>query len=537
MKDGYSIAALRGDLLGGLTAGIVALPLALAFGVASGAGAVAGLYGAIALGLFASLFGGTPTQVSGPTGPMTVIFAAAVVAFPGDMDSIFTIVFFSGVMQIAFGYFKLGTLVRFMPYPVISGFMSGIGVIIILLELNPLLGLPGLGSPVAAAVALPHVLMHANTSACLLSLLTVLIVFLTPARISRSLPSPLIALIVGTVVSLVWKMDVSTIGDIPQTLPDIHLPHCSLIDLPRIIGMAVALALLGTIDSLLTSVVADSMTKTRHKPNRELFGQGLGNIAAALIGGLPGAGATMRTVVNIKAGGTTRVSGVTHGLVLLAILLGLGQYASHIPQPVLAGILMKVGIDILDYRLLRMIRTVPKTDLLVMCAVFLITVFVDLIEAVGVGITLASLMTTWRIAKQSRINIEGTEGGEYNNEVESQLQQETNYQIRTVTVEGAFFFGTTAKMQEHVSKLMGTKVVIINCQRVPFMDLSGLYALSEMIDRLKSEEIKPLLVMPEDKKLDEQILKLGLGQMLGNDGIHYNYEDALQLAFEYISDD
>jgi len=360
MENGYSLRTFRGDFFGGLTAGVVALPLALAFGVASGFGAVAGLYGAIALGFFAALLGGTSTQVSGPTGPMTVIFAAAIVAFPGDATAVLGVVFLAGILQIAFGFMKVGVFIRYMPYPVISGFMSGIGVIIILLQLHPLLGAASVGSPLQAVLNLPASISSVNLYSLVLALITMAIVFLTPARISRVVPSPLLALLGGSLVSIMFNFPVAVIGEIPSGLPEFALPLFSVALLPKIIPMALALAVLGVIDSLLTSVVADSMTKTRHNSNQELIGQGMGNILASLIGGLPGAGATMRTVVNVKAGGTTRISGMTHSLFLLAILLGLGRYAALIPLPVLAGILMKVGVDILDYRLLRMVKRVPR---------------------------------------------------------------------------------------------------------------------------------------------------------------------------------
>jgi len=373
----YSLPRLRGDLFGGLTAGVVALPLALAFGVASGAGAIAGLYGAIALGFFAALFGGTPSQVSGPTGPMTVIAAAAVVTFPGDLQAVFTVILIAGALQIVFGVIKLGIFVRYIPYPVISGFMSGIGVIIILLQLHPLLGSDSVGSPLVALFELPRAVAGANGYSLLLAGLTMLIVFLTPARISSVLPSPLIALLSMSLLSASLSFTVQTIGEIPSGLPALVLPAFSAEKLPKILAMAMALSVLGVIDSLLTSIVADSMTKERHDSNQELIGQGVGNMAAALIGGLPGAGATMRTVVNIKAGGTTRLSGMIHSLFLVAVLLGLGKYTALIPMPVLAGILMKVGVDILDYRMLRVLRRAPRQDLVVMLTVFGITVFVD----------------------------------------------------------------------------------------------------------------------------------------------------------------
>ena len=537
MNSQYSLRTFRGDFFGGLTAGIVALPLALAFGVASGFGAVAGLYGAIAVGFFAALLGGTSTQVSGPTGPMTVIFAAAIVAFPTDVTAILGIVFLAGVFQIAFGFLKVGMFVRYIPYPVISGFMSGIGIIIILIQLHPLLGAASVSSPLEAVLALPGAILNTNFYSLVLALVTMAIVFFTPARIGRIIPSPLLALLGGSLLAIVFNFPVATIGEIPSGLPDFKLPLFSVTLLPKIVPMALALAVLGVIDSLLTSVVADSMTKTRHNSNKELIGQGIGNIVASLVGGLPGAGATMRTVVNIKAGGSTRISGMTHSFFLLAILLGLGRYAALIPLPVLAGILMKVGTDILDYRLLRMVRRIPRQDLSVMLTVFFITVFVDLIVAVGVGVTLASLMITYRISRQAHINVQGVPHHEWHRDLEKSLEEETHFGIRTVSVMGAFFFGTTAKMQEQVSKLIGTKVVIINCLDVPFMDLSGYFALSEMIDRLKHEKIKVIVVVNEGVGIRQQMVDMGYGDILTPDGIQTDYNVALHLAWEYLEDD
>ena len=532
----HSIKTIKGDVFGGITAGIVALPLALAFGVASGFGPVAGLYGAIAVGFFAALFGGTPTQVSGPTGPMSIIFAAAIVAFPEDVSAVIGVVFIAGIFQIILGYLKVGIFVRYIPYPVISGFMSGIGVIIILIQLHPLLGAQSISSPLEAVLKLPHTITNIDYHSLVLALVTMAIVFFTPPKISRTVPSPLLALMAGTFVSILLQFPVDVIGTIPTGLPDISFPLFPITLLPKILPMALALAVLGVIDSLLTSVVADSMTKGRHNPNKELVGQGIGNIASSLIGGLPGAGATMRTVVNIKAGGTTRLSGIIHSLVLVAILMGLGRYAALIPLPVLAGILVKVGIDILDYRLLRMITSVPKQDLAVMLAVFGFTVFVDLIVAVGVGITLASLMITYRISKQSEIDVRGEPHKEWHRDLEKSLEEETRFGIRTLSIMGAFFFGTTAKMQEQVSKLIGTKVVIINCLDVPFMDLSGYFALSEMIDRLKNEDIKPIVVVKEGVGIRQQMIDMGYGDLLGADGIHTDYNDALLLAWEYLEE-
>ncbi|MFT5697155.1 MAG: SulP family sulfate permease [Desulforhopalus sp.] len=536
MTNGYSATQFRGDIFGGLTAGVVALPLALAFGVASGFGAVAGLYGAIALGLIATIFGGTPTQISGPTGPMTVVFASAVVTFSGDSSAILAVVFLAGLFQIGFGLLKVGSFIRYIPYPVISGFMSGIGIIIILIQLHPLLGAPSVSSPMEAVLKIPQAVSILNSYSLILAFTTMAIVFFTPAKISAIIPSPLIALLIGSLISIIFKFPVEVIGAIPTSLPQLNLPLVSPALLSKIIPMAMALAILGLMDSLLTSVVADSMTKTKHNSNRELIGQGIGNMAASIVGGLPGAGATMRTVVNVKAGGTTRISGITHSIFLLTILLGVGEYAALIPLPVLAGILMKVGIDILDYRLLRMIKRIPRPDLAVMLIVFIITVFVDLMVAVGVGVTLSSLMITYRISRQLEVDVSGVHHADWQRDLEKTLEEETDFGIRTLSVMGPFFFGTTSKMQDQVSKLIGTKVVIINCLNVSFMDLSGFFALSEMIDRLKYEDIKPIVVVREGMGIHQQMLDMGYGDLLGMDGIQVDYNAALHLAWDYLDD-
>ncbi|MFO7709746.1 MAG: SulP family inorganic anion transporter [Desulfobacterales bacterium] len=530
----YSFTQLRGDLFGGLTAGIVALPLALAFGVASGAGAIAGLYGAIALGFFAALLGGTRTQVSGPTGPMTVIMAAAVAAFPGELQSVFTVVLIAGLLQIVFGLIKVGGFVRYIPYPVISGFMSGIGVIIILLQLNPLLGGESVGSPLVALIELPRAIAGANLYSLLLAGLTLLIVFKTSIRISRVVPSPLIALLSMSLLSAVLSLPVDTIGKIPPGLPELNIPSFSAEQTPKILAMAIALSVLGVMDSLLTSIVADSMTRERHDSNRELIGQGVGNMVSGLIGGLPGAGATMRTVVNIKAGGSTRLSGMIHSVFLLAVLLGLGKYTAQIPMAVLAGILIKVGVDILDYRMLKVLNRAPREDLIVMLAVFGITVFVDLIVAVTIGVALAALLLTYRMAQQTQINVSEVPPAEWQRKIGKDLQEESDYRIRAISVRGAFFFGTTTRMQGKINKLIGAEVVIINCLNVPFMDISAAFALSEMVDKLKEAGIKPILVITEGVGLDHLLRGLGCGDIFGKDGIQVDYNQAVELARDYL---
>lgn len=524
----YDFKYLRGDVFGGLTAGIVALPLALAFGVASGAGPAAGLYGAIALGLVAAIFGGTRTQISGPTGPMTIVVASAIVAFSGDIHCVIAVFLVAGLIQVVLGVARMGTFVRFIPYPVVSGFMNGIGVIIILLQLQPLLGMASVTSPMAALLGLGTAMANVQWQALLLSGMTIGVVFLIPARISRVIPSPLIALILGTTLAWCGHFEVDTIGAIPSSLPMPSMPGFEISQIGRIFGLGLALAALGAIDSLLTSVVADSLTREKHNSNRELIGQGVGNMFAALLGGLPGAGATMRTVVNIKAGGTTRVSGVVHAFLLLAILMGLGPLASHIPMAVLAGILVKVGVDIIDYRLISLVRRAPRADFLVMVVVFCVTVFVDLIVAVGVGMTLAAVMVAVRTARQCSVSIAEVEGSTVTSRAEDDIQRETDYRIQVVTIHGPFFFGTTANMQDKFAAMLGTQVVVVNCLDVPFMDLSAVFALSETVEKLQSANISVLLAVRDEQR--ENLQKIGMGKYLGPEAFYGSHESVLAAA-------
>nr|WP_321513852.1 SulP family inorganic anion transporter [uncultured Pseudodesulfovibrio sp.] len=535
MANGYSLKTLRGDALGGLTAGIVALPLALAFGVASGAGPAAGLYGAIALGFFAALFGGTRTQVSGPTGPMTIIAASAIVAYPNDWQYVVAVFLVTGLIQVVLGAARLGSFVRFIPYPVVSGFMSGIGVIIILLQIQPLLGGASVNSPMAAILGMGSALASIQWPALLLGLLTVCVVFLIPPKVTRIIPSPLVALLLGTGIASWFNMDVATIGEIPSTLPVPALPGFAVSEIGRIFGLGVVLAALGTIDSLLTSIVADSLTREKHNSNRELIGQGIGNMIAAMFGGLPGAGATMRTVVNIKAGGSTRVSGMVHSLFLLAVLLGLGPLASCIPLTVLAGILVKVGVDIIDYRMISLIKKAPRADFLIMAVVFGVTVFVDLIVAVAVGMTLAAMMVAIRTARQCSVSITEVENCSNAVEAEDSIQRETDYRIQVVTIRGPFFFGTTANMQDKLATMLGTQVVVLNCLDVPFMDLSAVFALSETVEKLQSANVSVLLAVRDDQR--DKLQRLGLGKILDKNAYFGSHESVLAAARSILVQD
>jgi len=496
---------LRGNIFGGITAAIVALPLGLAFGVASGLGATAGIYGAIILGFFAALLGGTPTQISGPTGPMTVIIAAAAVTLHNDVSLLATAILLSGIIQILFGFFKIGRWVQYIPYPVISGFMSGIGIIIIILQINPYLGLESDASILHLLLSLPAKISMAKFGPILMATLTLVIMFLTPRRIAKIIPTPLIALLVLTPLSVYSGFDLETIGEIPTSLPNMIMPVLDLANSRNILTIAFTLAMLGTIDTLLTSIVADSVTQTKHSPNRELFGQGVGNILCSFVGAIPGAGATMRTVINIKSGGTNRISGMLHAVALLLIVLFFASFTSRIPLAILAGILIKVGVDILDYRFLRVWKGSPKNDLAVMIAVFLCTVFVDLITAVGVGIVLAALLIVYRISKEANITIES------NSHHAIEHYELEKKHARLINVNGAFFFGSSTVFENEINSVLDTRTIIIDMLDVPFIDITAIFTLKDLITKLGTQGINVIFVLKERHKT--KLLKLNTAQV------------------------
>ncbi|EQB35386.1 sulfate permease [Sulfurimonas hongkongensis] len=498
---------IKENIFGGISVAVIALPLALAFGVSSGLGASAGIYGAIILGFFASLFGGTPTQISGPTGPMTVVIAAALVSLNADLGLIVTTILLAGIFQIIFGISKIGKFIQYIPYPVISGFMSGIGIIIIILQINPYLGLKSNSSIIDTLLLLPSNILSINFSAFILSSATLLIMFFIPSKINKILPTPLIALGVLTPLSVYFGLEVDTIGEISLAIPSFIMPSIDFSHYSTILSLAFTLAVLGSMDTLLTSIVADSITGVKHKPNRELIGQGIGNSLCALTGSLPGAGATMRTVLNIKSGATHKISGMIHSITLLLIVLFLAPLASQIPLAILAGILVKVGIDILDYRFISIYKEAPKQDLSVMLVVFFTTVFVDLIAAVGVGIVLASLLIVYRITKESEISLVDVASKDESHKLD--LAQK---KIRVIKINGAFFFGSSTAFENKAYAILDTKIVIIDILDVPFMDLTAMFTLKNLIAKLEKRGIKIIILAKEHDKA--QLLKLNKTHVL-----------------------
>lgn len=526
-----NLSNLRGDLTGGLTAGIVALPLALALGVASGLGPMAGLYGAIAVGFFAALFGGTPSQISGPTGPMVVVLAGLFASLSGDASLIFTAVMLAGIFQIVFGFLGVGQYIRLVPYPVISGFMSGIGAIIIILQVGRLLGHEPPGGTMGALTYLPTALADIDFVTLALGLGTLVIAYKWPPALGKFVPGALAALIIGTLVSL-GLSNVPVLGEIPTGLPSLHLPVFEQSKALLILEAAFILAVLGAIDSLLTSLVADNMTRTRHDSNKELVGQGIGNTVAGLIGGIAGAGATMRTVVNIRSGGKDRISGMVHSLVLLAVVLGLSPLASAIPHAVLAGILVKVGLDIIDWAYLKRAHNGPRWDFALMILVLGCTVFVDLITAVGVGVVLAALAYVRQVAS---LQIEELKRipETLNDPEENALLKRGKGKINIFSFGGPLSFGAAADVGHHVREKVakGTQVLILDFTRVPVVDVSAAMA----VETVTSDAIaagRELVICGANENI--QTVLEGINALQGDVTVYNTLLEALDYAVRQI---
>ena len=578
MKNLFS--NIKGDAFGGITAGIVALPLALAFGVSSGLGPSAGLYGAIFISFFAALLGGTSTQISGPTAPMTavsmVIIAGIIAANDGDvtkaLPAILTVFLLAGLMQIGLGAIGLGKYIRYIPYPVVSGFMTAIGVIILVTQILPSLGYypkedgeyverfkpqaeevilenilkeeaaedilvledfketitraekitqadilkesqtlaaKNASGVLGAIKVLPRALQNINWLELILALCTILIIY-GFKRITTKVPSTLVALVVMSAVAMIAKLDYRPIPEIPEGLPIPNLEIITEFQLSTItpyIFTALALSLLGAIDSLLTSIVADNMTKTKHKPNKELIGQGIGNSIASIFGGIPGAGATIRTVVNINSGGKTRLSGMIAGLLLFSILMipGLPNLASQIPAAVLAGILITVGIGVMDYKGLRAIPAMPKdiklgplklsSEVMIMLVVLILSSVWDLVFAVGIGLVIASLMFMKKIGD---LTAERSDVKSLNEQAwpdEGNFPVNLKEEVFVKHIKGPLFFGSTSDFQALAQQIPDTATtVVMRLDRMQYMDQSGLYAMEDMLQDLQQNDVQVLYV-------------------------------------------
>jgi SulP family sulfate permease len=492
VKGSYGAQAFRNDVFGGLTAAVVALPLALAFGVASGTGPIAGLYGAIAVGFFASLFGGTPAQVSGPTGPMTVVMGAVVATHAHSLAEAFTIVILGGVLQILFGLLRVGKYVEYTPYSVVSGFMTGIGVIIMIIQFLPFLGIPASGQGVLGTLtSLASLeLSSIDVTTFLFAAASLTAVAFWPKKLHGKFPAPLGVLVLGTIVSTFFLQGLPQIGDVPSGLPSFVVPTMPMEEMPVFIQAAFILALLGSIDTLLTSLVADSVTRTHHNSDKELVGQGIGNCIAGLIGGLPGAGATMRTIVNVRAGGRTPVSGMLHAAILLGLALGLGPVVARVPHAVLAAILMKVGWDIIDWGYLKRMRRAPREKFIIMLVTLVLTVFVDLIIAVAVGIILASFVNSRGLAveqlKGLRQSVDADELDQLSEEERAMLRS-AKAQVLVTILHGSFSYASARELSRRASpKVSGYRASVYDFSNAGYIDTSAALAIDQMIELSQS---------------------------------------------------
>ena len=495
----YNLQAFRGDVFGGVTAAVVGLPVALAFGVVSGLGALAGIYGAIAVGFFAAVFGGTRSQISGPTGPMSVAMAVIVTTHADNLAEAFTIVVMAGLLQILLGVVRIGRFVAYTPYSVISGFMSGIGIIIIVLQTLPFLGAPvASGGPLGAIQEWPSVLRDVNVSAFAIAAVTLIVGIAWPSQFRKFLPPTLAALIAGTTLGVLWLSDTPVIGDVPTGLPDLQLPDLSISVLVSAVQPAVILALLGSIDSLLTSLVADSMTRTRHNSNKELVGQGIGNVAAGLVGGLPGAGATMGTVVNLRAGGRTQVSGVLRAAILLALVLGLGQYVGSIPHAVLAGILIKVGWDIIDWRFITRILRVQREHLVVMLITLGLTVFLDLVTAVAIGLIAAGMARARqfeRLELDSVVSVPLLDQSFLASQEDADEADAFSARVGLVALRGSLTVASSNKLINTIGvDIRDHEVVILDFSDTVSMDDSAALVVEQLIDTAIAKDTKCIVM-------------------------------------------
>ena len=495
----YDLDTLKGDIFGGVTAAVVGLPVALAFGVASGLGAVAGIYGAIAVGFFAAVFGGTKSQISGPTGPMAVAMAVIVTTHADNLTDAFFIVILAGLIQILLGVLRIGRYVAYTPYSVISGFMSGIGLIIIVLQTLPFMGAAGAsGGPLTAIKAWPDAINNFNVSAFVIAAVTLAVGVLWPSRFGRYFPATLAALLTGTLLGVLWLVDAPTIAEVPSGFPEIQIPTLSTNLLVTAVQPALIIALLGSIDSLLTSLIADSITRTRHNPNRELIGQGIGNAIAGFIGGLPGAGATLGTVVNIRAGGRTQISGVIRAAILLALVLGAGKFAEVIPIAALAGILIKVGWDIIDWRFITRVHRVQREHLIVMVVTMGLTVFLDLVTAVAVGLIVAGMASARQLERlelDSVVSLPLLDRIFFAKQRDTSQMDEYSARVGMVALRGSFTVSSSNQLITTISlDIREHDVVILDFSDTVYVDDSAALVVEQMIDVAIDENTETIVM-------------------------------------------
>ncbi len=535
---------LKGDVFGGLTAAVIALPMALAFGIASGAGAAAGLWGAVIIGLVASLFGGTPTLISEPTGPMTVVFTSVIISFTATADSpeqalamAFSVGVLAGIFQILFGLFRLGRYVTMMPYTVISGFMSGIGIILVLLQLGPFLGqATPKGGVMGTLEAIPALVQGIQPTELLLAVITLAILWFTPSAVKKVCPPQLLALVVGTLLALTLfsGAGLRTIPEFSAAFPTFQLPTFSSDQLRLMVIDAAVLGMLGCIDALLTSVVADSLTRTEHNSNKELIGQGLANVVSGLFGAMPGAGATMGTVVNIQSGGRTALSGIVRAMVLMLVVLLAAPLASRIPLAVLAGIAVKVGIDIIDWDFLQRAHHLSVKAAVITYGVIALTVLVDLITAVGIGVFVANVLTIDRMSTlQSRKvkTISTTDDDVELNEEEQQLLDRASGMVLLFQLAGPMIFGVAKAISREHNAIGNCQAVVFDLSEVSHLGVTAAIALENAVKEAM-EVGRDVFMVGVSGSTETRLRKLKLLDRLPESHLTSDRLSALRLAVD-----
>ena len=521
-----------GDTLGGINAAIIALPQALAFGVATGFGAGAGIWGAVILSFIVGILGTKIPMISGITGPSAIVIASVMHALNQDISSVILIMFMAGIIQVILSRSALLNVVKYVPYPVISGFMNGVGIIIIILQLNPLLGHKAMSNTIESIEYTFLNLSSINYDALLLGIMTLIIVFGVPKRINKVFPSTVLALIVCTLISIKLGLNVDKISNVAVGIPQVSFPHASIHDIITYFHYAVTLSIILTAESLLTGLVCDSLTKTQSSPKRIIFAQGIGNAFCALTGSLAGAAATMRTVAALKAGATTRIAAFVTPVVLILLLFKFSGFVAEIPLAVLAGILIKIGYDIIDVKLLKVLRYAPKEDLYVLALVFLLTVFYNLIVAVGAGITLAALLYAKRVADKARIVHKVVHKKEILT-LEREVEEDYGHKIRIAHIDGQFFFGSATQLISKFDVMLGTKILILTYDAGDMLDISAIFAMEDIIERLKSQHIRILLVVADEMVLT-QLKEHKITSQIGEENVFPEEMKAIEFARKTI---
>ena len=517
-----------GDILGGLNAAIITLPQALAFGVATGFGASAGIWGAIILSFIAGILGTKIPMVSGVTGPVAIVVASIMHALNKDLGAVVFIVFLAGIIQILLSLTKLPEVVKYVPYPVISGFMNGVGVIIIIMQLNPLLGISPCSNTIESIETICKSVSSLNIEAFAIGALTLFIVFLFPKKWNKYVPSQILALIICTFISIKTGLNLSRISEISVSMPAIHVPQTNLHDLITYFHYAITLAVILSSESLLTGLVCTSITKVQLPPKRLLSAQGIGNICCALTGTLPGSAATMRTVAALKTGASTKLAAVVTSFVLVLLIYKFSDFVSQIPLAVLAGILIKIGYDIIDTKFLKVIKLAPKDDLYVLILVFLLTVFYNLIVAVGAGITLAALLYAKKAADKAKL----VDKIVYDKEImklEKVLEKDYRHKIRVVHINGAFFFGSATQLISQFDEFLGTRYLILVYDSEDLLDISAVFALEDIVLRLKSQHIKILMVV-NNEDVYNQLEQYEITEQIGKNRVYFSEIEAIEHA-------